>query len=98
MSDEPEFLSVEDVIQIHDEQIAAWGGAAGVRELGLLESAVAVPRACFGEACLHEELGHMAAAMLYTSPRISLFDGNKRTRLAALVFLDLNGIDVLDPP
>ena len=99
MSAEPDFLSVEDVIQIHDEQIAAYGGAAGVRDQGLLESAVAVPRASFGEAYLHEDLAHMAAAYAFhIAQNQPFFDGNKRTGLvAALVFLDLNGITVLDP-
>ena len=99
MSAEPDFLSVEDVIQIHDEQIAAYGGAAGVRDQGLLESAVAMPRASFGEAYLHEDLAHMAAAYAFhIAQNQPFFDGNKRTGLvAALVFLDLNGITVLDP-
>ncbi len=48
MSGEPDFLSVEDVIQIHDEQLAAYGGAAGIRDRVLLESAVAMPQATFG--------------------------------------------------
>jgi death-on-curing protein len=99
MSAEPDFLSVEDVIQIHDEQIAAYGGATGVRDQGLLESAVAMPRASFGEAYLHEDLAHMAAAYAFHVAQNQPFvDGNKRTGLAAaLVFLDLNGITVLDP-
>lgn len=99
MSAEPDFLSVEDVIQIHDEQIAAYGGATGVRDQGLLESAVAMPRASFGETYLHEDLAHMAAAYAFHLARNQPFlDGNKRTGLAAaLVFLDLNGITVLDP-
>ena len=45
MKPEPEFLSVEDVLQIHDEQLAAYGGATGIRDQGLLESAVAMPQA-----------------------------------------------------
>ena len=99
MSAGPDFLSVEDVTQIHDEQIAAYGGAAGVRDQGLLESAVAMPRASFGEAYLHEDLAHMAAAYAFHIAQNQPFlDGNKRTGLvAALVFLDLNGITVLDP-
>lgn len=99
MSAEPDFLSVEDVVQIHDEQIAAYGGAAGVRDQGLLESAVAMPRASFGEAYLHEDLAHMAAAYAFHIAQNQPFlDGNKRTGLvAALVFLDLNGVTVLDP-
>ncbi|MET0650274.1 MAG: type II toxin-antitoxin system death-on-curing family toxin [Pyrinomonadaceae bacterium] len=99
MSAEPDFLSVEDVLQIHDEQITAYGGTAGVRDQGLLESAVAMPRASFGEAYLHEDLAHMAAAYAFHIAQNQPFlDGNKRTGLvAALVFLDLNGIIVLDP-
>ena len=99
MSAEPDFLSVEDVIQIHDEQITAYGGTAGVRDQGLLESAAAMPRASFGEAYLHEDLAHMAAAYAFHLAQNQPFlDGNKRTGLvAALVFLDLNGITVLDP-
>jgi death-on-curing protein len=99
MSAEPDFLSVEDVTQIHDEQIAAYGGAAGVRDQGLLESAVAMPRASFGEAYLHADLAHMAAAYAFhIAQNQPYLDGNKRTGLvAALVFLDLNGVTVLDP-
>ena len=84
MSAEPDFLSVEDVIQIHDEQIAAYGGATGVRDQGLLESAVAVPRASFGEAYLHEDLAHMAAAYAFhIAQNQPSLDGNKRTGLVA---------------
>jgi len=99
MSAEPDFLSVEDVIQIHDEQIAAYGGAVGVRDQALLESAVAMPQVSFGEAYLHQDLAHMAAAYAFHIAQNQPFlDGNKRTGLvAALVFLDLNGITVLDP-
>jgi death on curing protein len=99
MSGEPDFLSVEDVVQIHDEQINTYGGAAGVRDRGLLESAVAMPRVSFGEAYLHEDLAHMAAAYAFHIAQNQPFvDGNKRTGLvAALVFLDLNGVTVLDP-
>jgi death-on-curing protein len=56
MSPEPEFLTVEDVLQIHDEQLAAYGGAPGVRDQALLESAVGTPKASFGGAYLHEDL------------------------------------------
>jgi death-on-curing protein len=99
MRAEPDFLSVEDVTQIHDEQIATYGGAAGVRDRALLESAVAMPQAFFGEVYLHEDLAHMAAAYAFHIAQNQPFlDGNKRTGLvAALVFLDLNGVTVLDP-
>ena len=99
MNPEPEFLTVEDVLQIHDEQLTAYGGAPGIRDLSLLESAVAVPQASFGEAYLHEDLAHMAAAYAFHIAQNQPFlDGNKRTGLvAALVFLDLNGSTTLDP-
>lgn len=48
--------------QIHEEQLAAYGGAEGIRDRVLLESAVGVPQASFGEAYLHEDLSHTAAA------------------------------------
>jgi death on curing protein len=99
MIPEPEFLTVEDILQIHDEQLAAYGGAGGIRDQALLESAVATPQASFGEAYLHEDLAHMAAAYAFHIAQNQPFlDGNKRTGLvAALVFLDLNGVTVLDP-
>ena len=99
MSADPDFLTVEDVTHIHEEQIAAYGGAAGVRDQVLLQSAVAMPQASFGEAYLHEDLAHMAAAYAFHIAQNQPFlDGNKRTGLvAALVFLDLNGVTVLDP-
>jgi death-on-curing protein len=99
MNSEPEFLNLEDVIQIHDEQLAAYGGADGIRDQGLLESAVGVPQASFGETYLHEDLSHMAVAYAFHIAQNQPFlDGNKRTGVvAALVFLDLNGVTVLDP-
>ncbi len=99
MNSEPELLTVEDVIQIHDEQLAAYGGAPGIRDQALLESAVMMPQASFGEAYLHEDLFHMAAAYAFHIAQNQPFlDGNKRTGLvAALVFLELNGVTILDP-
>jgi death-on-curing protein len=98
MNPDPEFLTVEDVLQIQDEQLAAYGGATGIRDQGLLESAVAMPQASFGEAYLHEDLAHMAAYAFHIAQNQPFLDGNKRTGLvAALVFLDLNGVTVLDP-
>lgn len=62
MSPEPEFTTAEDVLQIHDQRLATYGGAAGIRDQTLLELAMATPQASFGEADLHEDLVHMAAA------------------------------------
>ncbi len=93
---EPQFLDVDDVLAIHAEALAAFGGSSGVRDAGLLASAVAVPRATFGGELLHEDLFAMAAAYAFHIAQNQPFvDGNKRTAiLAAIVFLDLNGVEI----
>jgi len=89
----PVFLSVEQVIAIHERMIAEFGGKGGVRDHGLLESAATMPAAAFGGAFLHNDLPSMAAAYLFHICRAHAFlDGNKRTALAASeVFLQVNG-------
>jgi death-on-curing protein len=88
-----DFLSREDVLRIHRDQIERYGGSLGVRDRGLLESALAMPRAGFGGQYFHPELPDMGAAYLFHLVRNHPFiDGNKRVGLAAcLVFLELNG-------
>jgi death-on-curing protein len=92
----PEFLDLEDVLELHAQLIARYGGSGGVRDRGLLESALAQPRATFDGEFVHEDLISMAAAYLFHVVQNHPFvDGNKRTGLlAALVFLDLNGISI----
>jgi death-on-curing protein len=94
--DAPEFLDVDDVLELHGSQLARYGGADGVRDRGLLESALAQPQATFDGAFVHDGLFAMAAAYLFHIVKNHPFvDGNKRTGLlAALVFLDLNGISI----
>ncbi len=96
---DPVFLDVEDVLLIHEEQLPRYGGSAGVRDRALLESAVAMPRATAGGEFAHEDLFAMAAAYAFHLAQNQPFvDGNKRTGLlAALVFLDLNGVVIRDP-
>jgi death-on-curing protein len=96
---DPVFLAVEDVLLIHEEQFPRYGGSAGIRDRALLESAVAMPRATVGGTFAHEDLFAMAAAYAFHIAQNQPFvDGNKRTGLlAALVFLDLNGIAIADP-
>lgn len=96
---EPAFLNLADVLRIHADQIQRYGGRNGVRDFGLLESALAMPRASFGGEWLHRDTYEMAAAYAFHVCRNHpLIDGNKRTGLAcALVFLELNGIHVEDP-
>ena len=62
---EPRFLSVEDVIDIHTDQIERYGGSLGVRDVELLRSAIGMPEAGFGDQYLHADLFEMAAAYLY---------------------------------
>lgn len=76
----PDFLSLEDVLFLHRNQVDLYGGAPGVRDLELLESAVAQPRATFGGEHLHGDLFEMAAAYLFQVVQNHPFvDGNKRT-------------------
>ena len=90
------FLSVEEILEIHADQIKRYGGRAGIRDLGLLRSAVAVPQSSFGGRYLHGTLFEIAAAYLFHIVQNHPFvDGNKRVgTAAALVFLKLNGIDI----
>lgn len=91
------FLTVEQVHQIHAEAIRRFGGSAGLRDLTLLESAVAAPQASFGGESVYEDVVEVAAAYLYYLCKNHPFiDGNKRVALGScLVFLDLNGIATL---
>jgi death on curing protein len=93
------FLSVADVLALHDDQLRLFGGSAGVRDMGALESAVGTPEATFDGEFLHADVFHMAAAYAFHMAENQPFvDGNKRTGLnAALVFLDVNGWVVSDP-
>jgi death-on-curing protein len=74
---DPVFLSLGDVIEIHRDQIARYGGDPGIRDLGLLQSAVAIPAAGFGGRFLHTDLFEMAAAYLFhISQNHPFIDGN----------------------
>ena len=89
----PLFLSIEDVIEIHADQIQRYGGSLGIRDVELLHSALGMPEAGFGDQYLHAGLFEMAAAYLYHIVQNHPFiDGNKRAgAMAAFVFLKLNG-------
>lgn len=94
---EPDWLELNIVLDVHAEQLALFGGGDGVRDMGLLESALARPqnKHAYGETDLHI----LAAAYAFGIARNHPFiDGNKRTAFASMiVFLGLNGID-LDVP
>lgn len=81
-------------------QIELYGGIGGVRDLGLLESALAMPPSMFEGEFLHKDVFEMAAAYLYHLVKNDPFlDGNKRVgAVAATVFLSINGFDYIDTP
>ena len=88
-------LTVEIVKEIHQSVIAQFGGRAGVRDEGLLSSAVAAPQATFGGRSPYADVVEVAAAYLFYLCRNHPFhDGNKRTAMAAaIVFLRLNELE-----
>lgn len=90
------FLGLEEVIALHAEQIERYGGAPGVRDLGLLDSAVAAPESGFGGGFLHGTLPEMAAAYLFHLAKNHAFvDGNKRVAAAAMImFVYLNDREI----
>lgn len=89
---QPLFLSLEEVLEIHQQQIEYYGGAPGVRDISLLESSIAQPCATFSTEFLHASLPAMAAAYLFHICRNHPFvDGNKRVAAnAAITFLLMN--------
>jgi death-on-curing protein len=91
---EPEWLGTDIVLDIHAEQLAIFGGGDGMRDLGLLESALARPlnKFAYGET----DLAALAAAYAFGIARNHPFvDGNKRAAFGSMiVFLGLNGIDL----
>ena len=86
---------MEIVREIHAEAIARFGGSDGVRDIALLESAVAAPQASFGGKSPYRDLAEIAAAYLFYLCRNHPFiDGNKRAALGScIVFLRLNGVE-----
>ena len=83
-------------MELHAEQIAAYGGSDGLRSSDLLKSAIAQPEATFGGQFLHSDIFQMAAAYLFHLVQNHPFiDGNKRIGLeAALVFLEVNACSI----
>ena len=90
----PLFLTVELALQVHDEMIRAYGGSHGIRDLGLIESAIAQGQNVFNYG--GADLFGIAASYAYHLAESQAFiDGNKRTgAAAALSFLHINGIDI----
>lgn len=89
----PNFLDKANVLAIHEDQIASFGGTVGIRDEGLLESALAQPQATFGGQFLHATIHEQASAYLYhLAMNHPFIDGNKRTAYAVMdTFLRVNG-------
>lgn len=88
-------LTLATVQEVHGEAIRLYGGSEGIREMALLESAVAAPQASFGGEPVYTDIAEVAAAYLFFLCRNHPFvDGNKRAAMGScIVFLRLNGIE-----
>lgn len=94
------YLSVEQILELHAQQLRRFGGAAGLRERGGMESAVARPAMTFGGDDLYPELADKAAALMHSLALNHPFvDGNKRVAAhAAVLFVRLNGSELRATP
>ena len=90
------FLTKEAVRELHNEAIEAYGGSLGLRDQGLLESAVTQPQSSFGGEYLYTDVFDMASVYFFNLIKNHAFlDGNKRVGVSAsLVFLELNGYTI----
>ncbi len=87
-------MTLDEVLALHADQVDRYGGALGIRDLALLESAIAAPTASYQEEFLHGSLYEMAAAYLFHLIKNHPFvDGNKRVALiSTIVFLGFNDL------
>ncbi len=91
------WLSVDDVLLIHNRQIAQYGGTEGVRDEGLLESALERPKNLYHYAEIETDITALAASYAFGIAHNHPFlDGKKRTALVSCrAFLNLNGFDLV---
>jgi len=92
------YLSIEEVLFIHDQAVKRFGGSFGIRDIGLLESALSRPQASFGGQDLYETIFDKSAALMHSLLKNHPFiDGNKRTALATVgIFLKINGYSLIN--
>lgn len=90
------YLSVPEVLAIHDQAVKRFSGSLGIRDLGLIESAVARPQTTYAGEELYPDIFDKAAVLLQSLLKNHPFvDGNKRTALSSAgIFLKLDGIEL----
>ena len=90
------YLPFDDVIKIHDDMIKHYGGSYGIRDEGLIRSAIARPQATFGGEDLYDTIFDKAAALFHSLMFNHAFvDGNKRTTVTTTArFLSMNGYEL----
>lgn len=90
------FITINDAKDIHNGLIIKYGGISGIRDEGLLDSAVNMPKATFYKQYLHSDIYEMAAAYAFHIIKNHPFiDGNKRAGIeTALIFLMINDIEI----
>ena len=91
------YLSISDILEIHDRIISTSGGLRGIRNLNALESAINQPRQAFDQKDLYPDIIAKAATLCFSLVMNHPFiDGNKRTGHAAMeIFLVLNGYEII---
>jgi death on curing protein len=90
------FIPKQIIIYFHEQLIDLYGGTLGIRDEGLLDSALEQPKAMFGGSYLHDSLAKMAAAYgFHICKNHPFIDGNKRIALVAMdTFLQRNGYEI----
>lgn len=90
------YVSLDVVLAIHDDMIDRYGGSHGIRDLGLIQSAIARPQSSFGGEDLYPYIFDKAAALFHSLIFNHAFvDGNKRTTIVSTArFLSMNGYEL----
>ena len=92
------FIPKKVVLLLHEELIGRYRGCSGVRDIKLPDSALAQPKATFGDNYLHDDIFKMAGAYGYQLCNNPFVDGNKRIALVAMdIFLQKNGYEIIAP-
>ena len=93
------YLTLDEVLVLHNDQLMRYGGRSGIRDMGLLQSALGMPQAGYNGTLLHPTLPEQAAAYLFhISENQAFVDGNKRVGVAAaFMFLWFNGFELTIP-